>query len=242
MTRESRLARILVAMADTLVEDYDVLEFLYALSESCVELLEATACGVLLMDAPGELELAAATSLDMRTLQVFQGTARQGPCFDAYARGESVVERDIRACRGRWPEFVPRAAECGCVAVLAQPLRLRGETIGALNAFRDRAVPFGEDELTLSRGLADMAAVGILNARAYATSQDQVRGLQHALEGGATVEQAKAMLAERLDLSLDDAFHLLRRHARNRNRKLRDVAHRFMDGRVPLDELLDPDA
>lgn len=125
------------------------------------------------------------------------------------------------------------------MAALAQPLRLRGQRIGALNVFRDHPTPFDSHQVALARGLADMAAIGILNARTYAESQEQVRNLQQALATRGTVEQAKALLGERLHLSPDEAFHLLRRHARNHNRKLRDVASRYLEGRLADNALVE---
>lgn len=233
MAWQGRLIGVLVSMADTLVDSHDPQEFLYSLSESCAELVDATACGVLLMDPGGHVELTAATDLDMHTLEAFEGTAHQGPSFDAYSRGETVTDGDIQAHAGRWPDFVPRALELGYVAALAQPLGWRGQRIGALDVFRDHTTPFDEAHVSILRGLADMAALGICNARAFAESQEQVRNLQQALDSRATVEQAKALLGERLGVSPDEAFHLLRRHARNHNRKLRDVAHRYLHGELP---------
>ena len=48
MTREADVVRSLVEMADTLVDDYDVVDLLTGLAGRCVTLLGASAAGVML--------------------------------------------------------------------------------------------------------------------------------------------------------------------------------------------------
>jgi hypothetical protein len=48
-------------MADTLVDDFDVIEFLHVLFERCVQLLGVSAAGLLLSDQRGTLQVVAAS-------------------------------------------------------------------------------------------------------------------------------------------------------------------------------------
>ncbi len=54
--------------------------------------------------------------------------------------------------------------------------------------------------------------------------------MQTALNSRVIIEQAKRKLAERLGLDMDQAFSVLRDHARTRNLRLSDVALAFVDG------------
>jgi hypothetical protein len=47
---ETKLADVLVELADTLVDDFDVIDFLHILTEQCVSLLGVSAAGLLLTD------------------------------------------------------------------------------------------------------------------------------------------------------------------------------------------------
>jgi GAF domain-containing protein len=137
------------------------------------------------------------------------------------------------------PQVTARALELGFRAVLAEPIRLREQRIGGLNIVGERAGPFSDADAALARGLADMAAIGILNSRQLDAANANVRSLEHAIASRAVVEQAKALLADRLEVDTDSAFDLLRRHARNRNRKLRDIAERFVSGELDQGAFVD---
>jgi GAF domain-containing protein len=232
VARQEQLIRTLVELADTLADDYDVVEFLYRLTERCVDVLEVAAAGVLLQDPERDLDVVAASSHEMRVLELFEVQAREGPCWEAFVSGEPVTENDVTLAPQRWPAFAERAAALGYRSVHAEPLGLRSDRIGALNLFRADRRAFSDEERLVAAGLADMAAIGILHERALAAADEQVRQLRHAVDSRAVVEQAKAVLAERLGTDAATAFDWLRRYARNRNLRLRDVAQRVLDGQV----------
>jgi GAF domain-containing protein len=214
-----------VELADTLVADYDVIEFLDGLTRRVVDLLGVTACGVLLADYLGALNVIAASSEQTRLLELFQLQNSQGPCLDAYHSGQPVLcaSLDDDAAQ-KWPLFAPAARDAGFAAVYALPMRLRDQVIGAVNLFSDTVGRMTADEIELAQSLADVATIGILHER-IVRRHDEVTGqLQTALNSRILIEQAKGVIAERLGLSVADAFTSLRRHARNTNTKLTDVA------------------
>jgi hypothetical protein len=237
VSREQLLVRTLLELADTMVADYDVLDVLYLLCDRVVELVDADAAGVLLMAPGGGLEVAAATSHDMRQLEGVEAAHQQGPCAEAHRTGEVVDEGDLREQRERWPQFGEAALALGFRSVHARPLRLRGESIGALNVFRRRVGRFSSDDADVLAGLADMATVGIVSQRALDAAEGQVLHLQQALSRRAVVDQATAVLADRLGTDQGDAFQRLRGHARDHNERLRDLAHRFLAGEIGVREL-----
>jgi hypothetical protein len=95
---EAQLVDVFVEMADTLVDDFDVIEFLHALTERCVQLLDISAAGLLLTDGQDTLQLVAASSEHTRLLELFQLQTDQGPCVDCFHTGQPVC---------RWPTCRP---------------------------------------------------------------------------------------------------------------------------------------
>lgn len=233
--RERKLAATFVELADTLVDDYDLNEFLQRLTSRCAELVGASAVGVLLTDLRGSLQLAAASTQDMHALELFEMQQQEGPCYEAFQSGEQVVEEDIRGAEARWPRFTPQAMDRGYRSVHAFPLRVRDQTLGALNVFFDHSGPFTGANILALQALADIAAIGILQQRNVQESSDLAGHLQLALDSRVVIERAVGVLVERRGMGTQEAFESLRSHARNTNQRLRVVAQALVDGAVPAD-------
>ena len=223
--REQALAEALVEMADTLVADYDVVDLAHRLATHCVDLLHASAAGLLLIDGHGDLRLLASSNEQARLLELFQlETDQRGPCLEAFHTGHPVLVDDLESNGRRWPAFAFEARRQGIRAVHALPLRLRDETIGALGLFSTEVTSLSEDDQRLGQALADVATIGILQQRALARSETVIEQLQGALNSRVTIEQAKGVLAERGDIDVDAAFVLLRDYAREHRMRLSDLA------------------
>ena len=238
MSREQRLAETFVELADTLVDDFDVIDFLHVLAGRCVELLDVAAAGIVLADQDGSLRPVAASDERARLLELFEAQNDEGPCRDCYQQGTAVVSVDLDAARERWPQFTPRAIAAGFRAANALPLRLRSQVIGSLNLFH--AGPGGLDiaELRVAQALADAATIGILQQRSVRRGEIVTGQLQAALTSRIVIEQAKGVLAERLKISTDDAFSVLRSAARSRNQLLSDLARDVASGSADATQLL----
>jgi GAF domain-containing protein len=229
---DERLAQTFVELADTLVGGFDLMEFLHMLTERCVELLDVAAAGLLLVDARGTLQLVAASTEQARVAELFQIQNDEGPCLDSYRTGQPVIVPDIAAADAavRWPRFGAAAREMGFAAVHAIPMRLRDQVIGTLNLFG--TVPDGLDPAVAraARALVDIATIGILQERA-SREQGIVSGqLQVALNSRVIIEQAKGILAERLQVSPDQAFIMLRAYSRSNNQPLTQLAGDVISG------------
>jgi len=231
MTAANQLVRdTFVALADTLVDDFDVIDFLDMLAERCVELLDVTAVGLLLADHRGTLSLAAASTENARLLELFQLQSQEGPCLDSFHSGQPVQCPDITEGIDRWPRFAPAVAQAGFAAVHALPMRLRDNVIGGMNLFNAEPVTLDAEVVALGQALANVATIGILHERTHRHRETVVEQLQTALNSRIAIEQAKGVLAERLKIDMTVAFTLLRDHARRTNQRLVDLATAVVDG------------
>lgn len=236
--REWLASQTFVALADTLTDDYDIIDLLDRLSAHAVELLNADAAGIVLVDTRGELRVAAASNEDVQMVELLQVQTSEGPCMDCFRTAEPVSVDDLTAAADRWPRFVVAASEASFRAVHAFPLRLRRDAIGALNLFYRHAHHPSEGDGALGQALADIATLGILSERALRRAEVLNEQLQTALNSRVIIEQAKGVLAEHGRLSMDAAFDRLRRYARTRQQRLSDVARRVVDSGI-ASEILD---
>ncbi len=226
---EVQLADVVAEIADTLVDDFDVIDFLHVLTERCVPLLGVSAAGLLLTDGRDTLQVVAASSERTRLLELFQLQTDEGPCVDCFRTGRPVSVADLSTA-GRWPRFTEAATAAGFAAVHAVPMRLRTEVIGALNFFDTTPGSLEPEKLSIGRALADVATIGLLQERAIRRRDVLTAQLQTALNSRIVIEQAKGVLAERLHLPMHEAFALLRNTSRNNNRRLSDLAQAIVDG------------
>ncbi len=230
MTREVKFARTLVELADTLVLGFDVVELLTVLADRCVDILEVSAAGLMLVAPDGALRVMASSSEAMRLLELFELQAQEGPCLDCYRTGRMIVNQDLASTNVRWPHFSAEALDAGFRSVHALPMRLRGTIIGALNLFHVESGDMRQADIDAAQALTDVATIAILQHRAALEGRVLNEQLQHALNSRIVIEQAKGILAERQHLDMEDAFAMLRRHARRTNGRLVDVARMVIDG------------
>ncbi len=235
-SREELLADTFLQLADTLVEDFDVIELLTMLSGRCVDLLEAAATGILLADVDRTLHVVAASSERANLLELFQIQNQEGPCLDAFRTGKAVVHGDLGA-RSPWPRFGRRAIEAGLPSVHAFPMRVRDTVLGTLNLFMAEAGPLTSADVTVAQALAHAATIALLQDRAATDANRLSAQLQGALSSRITIEQAKGTIAERAGVGMDEAFTRLRSYARARNAKLTDVAEALVTRALPVGEM-----
>ncbi|MET7620435.1 GAF and ANTAR domain-containing protein [Streptomyces sp. NPDC005408] len=238
--REQRIASAFVELADTLVDDFDVIEFLQRLSVRCVELLDVGAAGLMLVNGRGQLQTAASSDERAWLLDLLEIQHQEGPCLDCFRSGAAVgpITLDSAEAVERWPQFTEQARSYEFAGTYAVPMRLRDTVIGALNLFVT-TVPEEHDpsEVALAQALADAATIGILQQRNLRQSELLAGQLQSALTSRVRVEQAKGVLAERWDVSVDEAFETMRRYARTNREPLSGVAQQIVQGSLPTDRL-----
>jgi transcriptional regulator with GAF, ATPase, and Fis domain len=238
--REQRIGQAFVNLADTMVADFDLTEFLHMLVDHCVDLLDVDAAGVLLSDQRGGIRMAAASSEKSELLEMFAAETDGGPCVECVRTGEAVVSTDLSADTDRWPRYVAAAEICGFRAVHALPMRLRRDVIGALsllNADADGVRPVS-GQSQLGQALADVATIGILQQRTLDHATIVTEQLQTALNSRVIIEQAKGMLAAHSGiLTPEEAFTALRGYARTHHHRLSDLARQVIDGTADVDAI-----
>ncbi|MFV2020622.1 GAF and ANTAR domain-containing protein [Micromonospora sp. LOL_023] len=229
-----QLSDVFVEMADTLVDDFDVLDLLHVLADRCVQLLGVSAAGLLVTDQRDTLQVVAASSERTRLLELFQLQTDQGPAVDCFHTGQPVSVVDLRAAGQRWPGFAAAAAGVGFTAVHALPMRLRTEIIGTLSLFDTGPDVLDEGRIRIGQALADVATIGLLQQRAIHHRGLLTEQLQAALHSRVLIEQAKGVLAERFQIDVGEAFTMLRGNARRQHRRLSDLAQAIVDGSEQL--------
>ncbi|MDG4858174.1 GAF and ANTAR domain-containing protein [Streptomyces sp. T-3] len=232
LPREEQVSAAFVDLADTLVQDFDVIGFLHTLAEHCVALLDVAAAGVLLATPGGQLVDAAASDERTRLLELASIEWDEGPCRDCFRTKRQVpdIRLATQAAKMRWPRFAPKALEAGFTSVTAAPLRLHDQVIGALNLFRDQPGPLRPDQLRLGQALADTATIGVLQQRAVSEQMTVTAQLQAALDSRIIIEQAKGYLAHRRGTGVEEAFALMRRYARDHQTRLTEIARQVLQG------------
>ncbi|MWV50602.1 GAF domain-containing protein [Rathayibacter sp. VKM Ac-2803] len=232
--REHDLIETFVTLSDTLVDDYDTVELMQLLVDRSASLFEAASAGLVLRDAHGVAEVLASTNEDSRLIGLLQLQDDAGPCMRCLHTGEVVVVADITESPAEWSHFRERALELGLRSVHCVPLRLRNECIGSLNLFGTAPGVLDAEDVAVVQAFADVATIGILHQRALEES-DLVRSqLQRALDSRVLIEQAKGAVAYSRDISTEEAFDVLRRHARSTSTALTVVAGRVLRGELLL--------
>ena len=234
--REGAIIDAFVRLSDTLVDHYDVIEFLHILTECCIDLVPVDEAAVMLAAPSGNLQAVASSSERSRLLELFELQNRDGPCLDAFRSKEVVKSADLSLERERWPLFAARAIDDGFRAVHSVPLRLRDEVIGALNLLTTNVGLLVDSDAKLVHALSDIATIGVLQERLVSKSVSTASGLQIALTSRIRIEQAKGILSERSNTSVDAAFDRLRSFARRHSLRLTDVAAGVADRTLDIDQ------
>ena len=231
-----RLMRVLEGLPEALVRRVQLDEVLAELGEDIAVTLGMTGAGVMLEDDEGQLRFIGASDPTLQELERLQVAHDEGPCLLAYRTGDEVVAADLRE-DDRFPRFARDAFEAGMVSVVSLPLVHEDEVIGALNLYHTEPVEVSDAALRVGRTLAQVATAYLLHARDASHFRDENQHLVRALQVRVVVEQAKGWLRATLDLDEEGAWSLLRGHARDPQRPVRDVAEELLDGRLAAEEL-----
>ncbi|GGY09378.1 GAF and ANTAR domain-containing protein [Streptomyces hiroshimensis] len=229
---QQRMLEILVEAVDSLIDDFDLIDFLHRLTARCVELLDIDAVGVMIVNPYGELQVIAASDEHTRLLELFALQHEQGPCVECYRTGQLQLNINLESAQdtAAFGTFAERARGAGFRVTHAIPMRLRHQVIGALNLFHSRPGGITEPDVRLAQALADVATISILQQRTIEQGNVDKAQLQAALNSRVVIEQAKGVLAERCQIGLDEAFERMRGYARPRQLRLSELARQVVEG------------
>ncbi|KGJ74887.1 transcriptional regulator [Cryobacterium roopkundense] len=225
------LSTAFVEIADRLVSKYDTFDVLRTLVDHCVALLDVTAAGIVLADKFGDLQVLASTSEASQHVELLQHRAGAGPCVDAYRYGRVITLSDIKAEGDRYPAFRAAALSQGFQSVHAIPMRVRPDTIGALNLFRNDTGSLTVEDARIGQALADMATVSILYERTVREDAAMKEQLERAVGSRALIEEAEGIIAQRHNVDLDEAFRILRAYSHAQEQTLHMSAAQIITNR-----------
>lgn len=224
MIETEQLAEVFVEITDTLVDDFQVIEFLQLVTARSASMSHSDAAGLMLADPRGQLQFAAASEESVKLVGLFALQTKEGPCLECFVTGYPVVNTDLERAGDRWPAFAPHAFSAGFRSVHAFPMRHRKQVIGALNLFSIDTGRLEPTDVDLIQALADIATIGLLQERGHHDQEIKVERLQGALRSRITVEQAKGVLAKKHGIAVDAAYELMRGYARRNHLGLSEVA------------------
>lgn len=207
------------------------------LCEVAAEVSQMSGAGVMLL-ADGRPQASLCTTDAVSSLiEELQYTLGDGPCVDAHRLGVVIAEEDLAGSAGlRWAEFTARALDAGVRAVFGFPIRIGSVRLGALNLYRDRPGPLGDEPHADALVLADVAARTILAAQAEASPGQLGSELKADTQTWGIVHQAAGMVSVQLDVTIADALVRLRAYAFRTGRLVSDVAHDVVGRRLRFDE------
>lgn len=223
MAQPAQLFAILRRFASTMVDTFEMDDVLYEFGDSAATVLDAAGAGVSVVTEEGILRFVTATSETVIEIEREQERGQAGPCVEAFRTGEVVAIPSIRSL-GMWPEYRETALRIGFASVVGLPMSVAGRSVGSLNVYDTREREWSDDDLSSAWVLADIATAYIVRSGQLEEAQRLSAQLQHALDSRVVIEQAKGMIALDRRISVDEAFRLLRDHARRHNRALREVA------------------
>ncbi|RPF32965.1 GAF and ANTAR domain-containing protein [Streptomyces sp. TLI_185] len=234
---QQRLAEAFVDLAACPVtEASDPTGLLAALAAHGTELLGGCAAVVLYApDDPARAEVAGTGEERLRLVRDAV-TWGEGPGPEARRTGRPVPETALDGDRARrdWPRYARRARALGYGRVAALPLRAGEDTMGALVLLGPGSTPLPHELLALGQALADAAGWSLERERRLRETRALADQLGQALTSRIVIEQAKGTLAARHSITVDEAFRVLRSHARSHRRRLTEVAREVVERKLDL--------
>jgi PAS domain S-box-containing protein len=207
----------------TLTEQSEDGRFFTEVAQICQEIIAPAAAVSVVVGAPAHPTAVASDSKLAQTMDGLQVHANEGPCQQAWERGEVVVTHRLDE-DSRWPELVRMAAPEKVASVLAVPVSLADETVGVVNAYATEPDLFADLDIHTTELLAAAVAAVIYQVRERERLTRLNAQLEEALTSRAAIDQAKGILMARYGYDPDQAFQHLVRVSRSRNIKLRDLA------------------
>jgi hypothetical protein len=205
--------------------------------DAACRLLAVDGAAIGLLDQERRLRLSVASDEITGRIEVLEHALGEGPCTDTVVEGTPVVAGHLGDLGGdRWPRSASAAVLAGMHSVASWPVQDGANVVGALCLLSREPFGFSDVDPGVAPLLAAVAGVCVADHRRRAHTERTIGQLQEALNQHVVIEQAKGILSVQLGTSVDQAFELLRRHARNHNQRAVDVARAVASGQRLVDE------
>ena len=205
---------------------------------TCVELLDVSGAGVVLVDEDGDVSaVGAAGSTSATILEEIQFVVGEGPGLDAHASGVPVLVPDLADVpASRWPGFVSGMLPTGVRGLFSFPLHVTGGAPGGARPHPRRARsprrPRAARRRRHGRGRDPTVARQSGRRRTGALGVDFDDPIALRLE----VHRAAGMVSEQLGIRAADALVLLRAAAYASERPIDALAHEVVTRTLRFDE------
>ncbi len=226
----TRLAMAFAGIAEQLYSADNFEDVLQRIAEAAVHTVTGCDVASVTLLEDGSYRTAAATDASATAVDAAQYQAEEGPSLDA-CRVPLVYAASFPD--ERWPVLAARPVEHGVLSAVSYQLAPSAPDAesgtGALNTYGATEYSFDDAAQQIGYILAAHASVAARAVGERSTLEGMGRALQDALLTRDVIGQAKGILMERLRITPDDAFDVLRDSSQRLNVKLREVARRLTE-------------
>jgi hypothetical protein len=221
----TRLASAFTAIAENLfaADSYDAV--LQRIAEAAVSTVAECEMASVTLREHGVYRTASTTHVAASAVDDAQYEAREGPCLDAV---DTTLVYAKSFPDNRWPTLASRPVEFGAQSIASYRLADVGQVgvghEGSLNTYGMAPDAFSDEALQIGLILAAHASMAAGAVRERDALQDVAANLHQALMTRDVIGQAKGILMERLKLTPEAAFNVLRHASSALEEKLHAVA------------------
>ncbi|WP_406829759.1 GAF and ANTAR domain-containing protein [Pedococcus sp. KACC 23699] len=216
------LAAVYAELQNLLLDSPAVADFLDQLASLSVGLVSGSSCGIT-MRRDRQVVTAAHSDDFAMLLDNVQYSSGQGPCLQALHTGRRVDVPDL-AADGRWPKYRDSALANGVGSSVSLPLRVNGDTVGALNLYNKRPHTFTDSDIAILESYAQQAAIALALLLRQAHHEVVQREMLEGVATRALIDQAIGILMAQRKVTASEALAVLREQSQNSNRKVSSLA------------------
>lgn len=213
----------LINAIEVVANSNDLTDLAHLLCTTCVTALEAEASGMMITDVTGRLRVWGSSDEETHSLELLEVQSQEGPCYESAVTGQVILREDLSLVTG-WEFFCAQAAALEYRSAIAVPILVHGQPIGALNIFWRHPQEFSDQTVGFARAVADLATIGLAFQDRVADAQSLALRLEDAAATRIMLEQAKGMLAVQAQVSMKEAFELMREYHQKTGLPLHSIA------------------
>lgn len=215
MTDQTRVARAFAGIARCVLEESSAAEVAQTFANGCAAAVGLPSVGVRVAPDGAAPSIVAASDERAHLLETL---AADGPTPAAYVIrcGRPLVNARLLPDDGRWPLVAATALTVGVGLMTVLPLRAAEAILGTVGFYCDDWVGLDESQLEVAGALAVTATAVLVSARRRDATAARARRLSAAMDQRIRVEQAIGRLAERWNVTPDEAYERIRGDAESR--------------------------